>query len=397
MDVLSQARAELMRLEEKVDELVRQLLDTRQTVYAQRIKVDGLIRQRPAAIQRLPTESLLMILTLDIQSEDRRGIARKQELASVSRRWRDVILDTPALWSSIRLLQLDGSSLKTHLRRSRESCLDIIIEEADYRPESNLFQCLDIAMSCAHRWRSLHVMDHDLVSAAVADSIHHLNFPALENVTIQLPTYPKFLTPTHAPTLAYLKLGGYAVSEDFLAPTTLKTLHLALDPDYDDPGAFYDFPHFIPSQTLTTLSLTGGTDHWRLQPNSVHFPHLRSLSLFVSKAKQFLCAIVTPNLERFEMCPLLRDGFPAVVFCDLRAKFKNVRSFTCPFTSAMEERFDGDYSGIEGFLHAFPGDKLAEYSLLYENLKEYCVLELDDVEIAPRMNVSTGADSPLKL
>ena len=104
MDELAHARVELTLLEEKARQLLEQLLDVRATIATQRAKIDELSRAslRPSAINRLPTEILVSILLgLDFCSHD--DLERKQELASVCRRWRDVILRTPCFWSTISL------------------------------------------------------------------------------------------------------------------------------------------------------------------------------------------------------------------------------------------------------------------------------------------------------
>ncbi|KAG6326319.1 hypothetical protein ID866_12770, partial [Astraeus odoratus] len=98
LDELTLARNELVRLQRKAQELIQQLLDVRVAVSAQRTKINELIRQRSPSMDCLPTELLLPILKLDI---DTSTFERKLELARVSRRWRDVILGSSSLWTTV--------------------------------------------------------------------------------------------------------------------------------------------------------------------------------------------------------------------------------------------------------------------------------------------------------
>ena len=124
MNDLVQARAELARLEAKAQALVKELLGIRTAVFAQRIKISELTRRR-SPIQILPTELLSYILNLEIRAHPFHE--RKQELAGVSRRWRDIILDDPAFWTTINIPVMTTSSIQTHLQKSGESLLDIAI------------------------------------------------------------------------------------------------------------------------------------------------------------------------------------------------------------------------------------------------------------------------------
>ena len=101
MDVFTQARAELSLLEDKERRLRKELLDVRTAITTQRAKITELLRTRAAAINHLPTEILLFIFDLDVHSNPYPG--RNYELAAVCRRWRDVVLDSPSLWTTIHV------------------------------------------------------------------------------------------------------------------------------------------------------------------------------------------------------------------------------------------------------------------------------------------------------
>ena len=248
MDELAQARVELTLLEEKARDLLKQLLDVRTTIATQRAKIDELSRTslRPNIINRLPTEILVFILDLDVHTHH--YPERKQKLAGVCQRWRDVILQTPCFWSTIYVAS-DASLVNTHLERSRGTLLDIFIQGAPFSLPSKylaLLPGLDIAMDCAHRWRSLLVTashyyiddndyneDEELLTDFIADRINHLHFPSLKSVTIS-PLCDvgslDFLSIARAPALEHLEHGEFMTIHDIFNPVAmLKTLKLNFD------------------------------------------------------------------------------------------------------------------------------------------------------------------------
>ena len=198
MNELAQARIELTLLEEKARELLKRLLEVRATIATQRSKINELSRTslRPSTINRLPTEILVLILDLDVHTHHDPG--RKQNLASVCQRWRDVILQTPCFWSTIYVAS-DASSIMTHLEKSRGTLLDIVIEGGLFSLPRHLalLPGLNIVTGCPHRWRSLLVIttgsspDDDsedygekLLAEFIADRINRLHFPSLKSIAI---------------------------------------------------------------------------------------------------------------------------------------------------------------------------------------------------------------------
>ncbi|KIM70899.1 hypothetical protein SCLCIDRAFT_175433 [Scleroderma citrinum Foug A] len=99
MDELSRARTKLALLEEQGRRLLKELLRVRDAVATQRAKVVKLTRTRPTAFNLLPTEILMFILYLDVR--DYHDPKRKYQLAGVCRRWKDIIFDSPSLWTTI--------------------------------------------------------------------------------------------------------------------------------------------------------------------------------------------------------------------------------------------------------------------------------------------------------
>ncbi|KIM64130.1 hypothetical protein SCLCIDRAFT_659561 [Scleroderma citrinum Foug A] len=309
-DRLTQARVELTRLEEKAQELLKQFLEVRTAMAAQRTKITELIKQRPP-IHRLPTELLVSILDLDIAVHPNCH-QRKWQLAQVSRRWRDTILDNPIFWTTITLTTLNPSAIRTHLKRNGNLFLDIVIKVEE--SPSTIFEGLDyfrlpIVMPHAHRWRALEVFDGGGVTYegglwTIEEYIeeHIEEFPSLKRAIIPCTAstaYPKFLSPARVPLLEHLELDDCQGWKDFAPPSTLKTLKLTFT---ECPIHYPSFPYLIPTQTLTTLSLSGMIK-WSLRPNSIEFPVLETLILIINRTNDFMQAIVAPNLEHFEYRP----------------------------------------------------------------------------------------------
>ena len=331
---LSQARAELALLEEQAQRLLKELLHVRAAVATQRDKVDELIRTRPTAFNLLPTEILLSIFDLDVR--DYYYPERKYQLAGVCRRWKNVILDCPSLWTTIHVAT-SASSVMTHLERSRGALLDIVIETSLWSQSRHLalVPSLDIIEPLAHRWHSLTITDVDsddheamyelTLTEFITARINPLQFPSLKYVSISFfDCSLDFLSPARAPALEHLELYTFqAEYTAFPSVTALKTLRL--DCEYN-PVDYPLFPHLIPTQTLTELSISGLIGAFSPQPNSIHFPSLKMLEISdLEKASQFMDAIIAPNLERFKYTYSGSDDPPSIVLGGLRSKFTSVR------------------------------------------------------------------------
>ena len=148
---VSQARTELLFLEEKARGLLKQFFDVRAAIATQHTKIDHLVRRKPTAINNLPIELLISIFR-DVDSKASWHLgSRKCMLASVCRHWRDVI-NNPVFWTTI-YLPSNPFSTTTHLERSCESHIDIVVH-----PNGlwlRLASHLDMVLSHAYRWRSL--------------------------------------------------------------------------------------------------------------------------------------------------------------------------------------------------------------------------------------------------
>lgn len=375
MDELAKARIQLACLEQQERDLLRRLKDVRSAVELQRARIDALVRSiEHAPINRLPTELLLVILDLAINAApvgcDIHLYTRKWELTCVSRRWRDIILNSPALWTSIKLTPAwDVSVVKAHVTRSRVRLLDIEVGQPwRSKGRDTLPAQLDAVVSSAHRWRSLiiHNSAGYMLTTHVLARIDYLKLSSLTHVSIPLypPTireqdegklyYPNFLRLGRTSNLKSLELRNFVAPNDFQIPPGLTDLLLKL-PDVRPSGSS-SFLSSLSSKTLRNLSLSGDIDHWLLQPDTIHLPFLERLELRVSKAKDVLEAFVIPRLISFEYHPYRMQDPPSVVFRGLRSKFRTVEHLSFHLWEILEDH----YEDANTFCRAFPGVRHAQ-------------------------------------
>ena len=81
-------------------------------------------------------------------------------------------------------------------------------------------------------------------------------------------------------------------------------------------------PTPISSHLLTSLALYGGTGHWSLKRDSVHFPLLEALSLLITHPAPFMAALVAPKLESFDYGATFQSH--SVVLGELADRFSRV-------------------------------------------------------------------------
>ncbi|KAI6138560.1 hypothetical protein BKA82DRAFT_3135902 [Pisolithus tinctorius] len=193
MDELTEARAALAAMENRERELLSELHSIRDAVRLQRSRVEELITRLPISpIDRLPNESLLRVLEFYLEEAAQTCdvyIHAKRQLASVSRRWRDLILHSPSLWTLLTVTSSwSEARAKIYVTRSSQS-LDIVIRFCDYRYDDDnvIFPALlDILTSCAHRWRSLIIHKHtpEVHRSLVLEKLNRLSLPSLKRVSI---------------------------------------------------------------------------------------------------------------------------------------------------------------------------------------------------------------------
>ena len=318
----------------------------------QRVKKDKFIRTQPSPIKSLPNELLCQILkgtieTMPAQSDPHR--VRKYELATVCRRWRDIIINTPSFWTLIRVAPTWRKALvKVHLERSRQCPLDLVF--AGFRSKIKFNALLNIVMPTTHRWHSLVISsESDLDTMFILQKLFDCTmFPLLTLLSIPtlpltvwrdrhpIPYYPKFLYLENIPGLRSLEIRhDFFPPDDFRLPPTLEKLSvdIAFYRIYTDEATRWLRSSSL--QGLKTLSLRGYTTYWQMQPNSIHLPRLAYFSCEVIRASALLQGLAVPNLTHVNYVQSQHEVL-CVAFGRIQSKWASVRELS--FRFAQRER-----------------------------------------------------------
>ncbi|KAI6154205.1 hypothetical protein BKA82DRAFT_4098702 [Pisolithus tinctorius] len=368
MTELAEAHAVLVTLEKRKQGLIAELNDVHAAIRSQRNKLEELIRRLPVSpIDRLPNEMILRIFELILgtaRAEDKNCCVRwKGQLAEVSRRWRNVILRSPCLWTTIRVSSSWNTALiEAHIMRSSKSPLDIEISpwRNSVLKDRPLLQRLELVVPCAERWRSL-TISSDVSSSTfrILRRLDHLSLPSLTSVWIE--RFPccepgkfdlPFLWPQRAPLIEKIFISGdIGMLKGREIPSSVKTLAVeSTSLRWRITSAL--LLEFVPCQRLTSLCLGNFTNSEELPPNSIQLPLLEK---FVSRggvSAALICAIVAPRLKHFEChelsaYPSLHDRFVAV-----SGKFSNVDHLELHAGSQRSQRYKPPSQSLR---LAFPG------------------------------------------
>ena len=299
-------------------------------------------------IESLPNELLCKILeiainTIPFDCDPHR--VRKHELATVCRRWRDTVLNSPAFWSSIRLVpKWRIAWVKIHVERSRQCPLDLVLSclACTEGARSDFTALLNIMTPTMHRWRSITILPGD--NLFILEQLDYTVFPMLERFSIptlpptheyrqsrlgdvyRIPYYPKLLYPENTPRLRSLEIceSEFLSPYDFRLSPTLQKVSLFLGFDSDKDMKRIRWLNSLWMQSLKALSLQGCTSHWTIEPNSVHLPCLTYLSLGVSDGRVLLRAFIVPNLVRVDYYQPLGETV-LYTFNTIQSKWASVR------------------------------------------------------------------------
>ncbi|KAI6141014.1 hypothetical protein BKA82DRAFT_4516885 [Pisolithus tinctorius] len=348
MDEITQARAELARLESAVRSRLDEMLAARKAVEVQRAQIKEFNNQRPPKFTVFLTSSSCRYLALRWLDQ------RRRNLVGVSRHWREVILITPILWRDIYLTsRQDQCVLESQLMRSQGVLLDVTIrtEMANY---STIVALLRHLRPTTNRWRSLYIYNgpSNIPNfSAILHELSKLEFPALADIYIQM-YHPKSIylvlqrpLPS-APALKHLTL------QSFVPASPLETPELEFE--------HFDIPPLLlfrtSSASLITLSLTGNADVWMLGRNTIHFPLLEELTLNNLCTAPFLEAIIAPKLEHFR---LMDHKCQWEAFSLFGSKFSNVYHLDLTING---KSISADVLNGIAFCQAFPNTRHAEFS-----------------------------------
>lgn len=187
LEEIAEARSDMEQLEKQV----HRLAIVHATTHAQKKRLNQLLSRR-SLINHIPVELLAKIIDFTIYnfhiSKCHAHFCLKRKLASVSRRWRDTILNWPAFRTTIILHPtFDHSFVTAHLARSRGLPLDITIERwsAEANEDKEKFvRLLNIVLSCRHRWQSPFIEDFKFLRLTLI-RINGWVFPLLRRVSFR--------------------------------------------------------------------------------------------------------------------------------------------------------------------------------------------------------------------
>ena len=269
-----------------------------------------------------------------------------QQLAGVSRLWRDVILDTPSCWNSIRVAQdVKLAHLWIQLKRSCQALLHVSIRywwSNDATRRRQFEAQLKLIASTTCRWKTLSVGENAVWFTRAINRFLHSDFLSLTKGHIDTDATSDLIAIlTRTPILEDLSVKGpVAFTIPRLKLQVLRLQHKTL-------------PTPVSSDTMTSLTLIGGAKHWELERDSIHFPLLETLSLEITHPAKFMAAIVAPKLRYFEYSTARCDDFDQsnlVVFSDLRGKFTQV----CQ-VQLQPDTYANEPVGAARLCYAFPG------------------------------------------
>jgi len=338
MGELAEAQAELARLQRAELDLLAQLSDIRTAAEVQRRKIALLLEIPPVPqsndiTHRLPAELLSRVLGFALHAPISKRHAmyhdRKMELASVSRRWKDTILNDPHLWTAIFVRATWSLPLvKAYLTRSRDCLLDIEVYPWTFHryseSQTTLLEIFNIVLAHARRWRSIMVGSGPLNLDGVATA----SFPSLVRIELHDDTVNRFMSyldPARLPALRHLELRSGVLDETPSMENTFINLMLAFS---ERPSRLPLRLKKLSSLTLTSLLLSGNVDTSSVRPDSVRLPLLEKLTLKVSRVKELLEAFVAPKLEYLDCFNCKESRSPSVVFGGIQSKYTGVHQLS---------------------------------------------------------------------
>lgn len=302
MKVRSDVRAKPARLKPRRLEFFQGLFDVRKAVAAEDVVTNQQIRNCTVLpIDRLPNELLSEIFLL---------IKHKREsLASVSRHWRAVIINTANIWSDINLdhYRKHPWLLKVHLDRSRQAPLTISIKHDYPDPE--------VVLPHANRLHTLRIGSYP---REFINRISCMSLPSLQYLFLDMSSRYFFVESirSHTPTLRHLEYSGSLPSLGDLSPIAAV-------------------------ESLEELSLDVTVIGWEFQRDSMYFPSLQRLTVTICCPTSFLEAIVAPKLTYFCFAWMYTGEPRTATYNGSRSKFDNVTHLTLtlsPFHWQVEDK-----------------------------------------------------------
>ena len=334
-------------------------------------------------------------------------------VSSVSRRWRNVALRTPQLWTDLRINVSKftaGDMLDLYLSRSKSCLLDMAFtqlhqDERSYDPDpdfdtNNFVWCLERLVPHAAHWRQF-VMEDVIFSEEfhVFSPLAGLYAPALERIVINcLYNPPRVLEvfSVGAPRLAYMELMDvyFVPPPDTVTSLKLVTRH--------GPLSHTDFSRLMSHMgSLTHLSVDGRIAE--LATTTHQSPHIElhsalSLDLNLSSTSPLsvgpICFLDLPALESLAIRGTTVNIVEA--FTTHRHSYPSLRTLilTSPFKSSYR---DLEITKVQEFIRLFPNIRnFAIDDTDPSFLHAFCEAQTTDELLWPQLSVITMKSHPVR-
>ncbi|KAJ7625776.1 hypothetical protein FB45DRAFT_922291 [Roridomyces roridus] len=240
-----------------------------------------------AVALRLPTELCTVIFKLCLQYHGA-YLAKPSPreapllLTHICRRWRDVCLDTPDLWTSIHFTTGSVELLKLWLSRTGDRLLDVTLNSVHTEKATQL---LELIMIQAHRLRAIHLRLPRSVFSRVRGP-----FPVLERLSIwpgSRDTAAERIVIGDAPMLREARISALEFHSVHLPWAQLTTLHFHPYPFKGSANPIARCP------ALVNLRIAFSTT---VSPSTYTLHHLRSLTL-TAHSIMLAPELILPQLE----------------------------------------------------------------------------------------------------
>ncbi|KIM74879.1 hypothetical protein PILCRDRAFT_800361 [Piloderma croceum F 1598] len=328
---------------------------------------------------------------------------------SHSRRWRNIALHTPAVWSTIFMKMAPGlRQIDAYLERSRACSLDIRMSVSyvewfsrDFKEERELFARVLVH---ADRWAWLTVtMPDNRQLSSLIGPLRNVQFPRLESISIRSTHnygdegMDLAIFECGTPVLSSLCVSGVAMPQCLPLAIALTSLDLGWMPH---PLSHDNFRQMVlASPLLRNLSLYGEAVDFSSH-RTIEIPSLRSLRIrgFSGEVGHFACRVSGP-VKSLRM-PVLRslvlveawgqfmsdlvqacrlhDGFPTLQFLDI---------------SSTEISYVDAYfliTSMTGIVHvSLPGRKILDHSHTHSVLRQLSKKHSHGMDLWPRLRTIT--------
>ena len=288
-------------------------------------KLEQAVRtQCPSPIHRLPCELLASIFAMGVFPSEEEDPLMLPTLMLVSRYWHDIAINTPILWSKIRIGNHNSVEKAARmLARSKSVPLDISINFNDrYNRQGSILDVLTRSMNLLapsiRRWKSFHLNVPNRLQANTALSRCVSEAPLLKVFTVHVfhsmqedavSQPPKSLFGGSTPALETCSLKSFHLGWGHSILRNLQVIKFDGYWNGSDPstGVILGILRACPNVHELTLRNLSDVSESRATGSStdlIHLPHLTKISLYYSGSNRTLAVldrISFPALERIDI------------------------------------------------------------------------------------------------